>query len=144
MTMTVRNGSTLPSRLEALLAMWRDRCRTGVLPHVDAFVDLAPWQNHLALIDSEHDGYRIRWCGLGLIRRLGREATGECVGNLAPDIAAGLADALGRAVVYGTPVVRHPHVGLGHDRADAVDLILPLTAENDRTVLLFASYEIVG
>jgi hypothetical protein len=138
----------LPQPMRALLALWRRRCIGGTVPQesdLDAQV-LQPWQSHLARIDLVASrGMTFRHCGTGLIRRLGRVATGVGVETLAGDIAAGLREALTRCIGLVAPVVAHPHVSLGNGFADHIDLVLPFADPTGRiAMLLLVSYEITG
>ncbi|MGB8601580.1 MAG: hypothetical protein WCD42_05215 [Rhizomicrobium sp.] len=137
----------LPPELTALQAWWTDKCDHGAkLPAGGFGVDmLEPWQNNVAWIERIPSGrFRIDYCGLSLIRRLGREATNSYIDTLASDIFTLLQDALTRCVASGAPVVMRPYIALGDMRADHVDLVLPFGAAKSVSTLLFASYELAS
>ncbi len=104
--------------------------------------ELRPWIGHLALIDAAAGGkFRIRLCGTHLIRRLGREATGVSVDELAPDIAAQLCAVLKAACRALEPVVAVSSVALGRTTYWYVDVALPLAdARADEGLFLLGSY----
>ena len=147
--MVAEDGSARPElipRLEALLEHWRQRYGTQPIPDRSRLdlAGLGPWTRHTAWIDAgPGDRFRIRDFGVELIRRFGREATGNDVDDLALDIATGLRRGLERAIATAAPVGGSASVQLGRDAAVFCDLILPLAAERGRVNLfLFASYEL--
>ncbi len=137
----------LPPQLDALLAFWREKTAGG-FPKESDFDDgaMAPWRGNFALIDCEvGNGFRFRRCGAGLIRRLGREATGSTVETLAGDVAAELHASLTRCAAGSVPVTARASVAMGRrSRICYVDLVLPLAGADGRTAtLLFSSCKVV-
>jgi hypothetical protein len=136
----------LPPQLDALLSLWRKKIASG-LPQEKDFDEetTAPWRGNFALIDCEgEDDFRFRRCGAGLIRRLGREATGSMAKALAGDVAAELHASLMRCVAEGVPVTARASVAMGRrSRICYVDLVLPLAGANGRAAtLLFSSCKV--
>lgn len=135
----------LPSRLEALLAYWLQKCGPRPMPQrADLPVsELKPWLGQLALIEiEEHGAFRIRLGGTNLIRRLGREATGARVDDLAFDIARQLRAILTAVVRDGEPIIAISHVLLGRLVESYSEVALPLAgADGALATILFASYE---
>ena len=102
--------------------------------------ELRPWLSHLALIDLETEQrFRVRLSGAGLIRRLGREATGLSVDELADDIRRQLRAILNTATKG--PAVASSAVPLGRATDWYCDVALPLAAATGAvSTILFASY----
>ena len=101
--------------------------------------ELRPWLSQLALIDAGADQkFHLRQCGLHLIRRLGREATGYGVHELAPDIGAHLDAILKATCRVAAPVVAVSYVQLGRAFNSYTDVALPLAGAGGgiATVLL--------
>lgn len=147
--MVAEGGGATPRlvpRLEALLGHWQQHYGTQPIPDRSRLdpAGLVPWTRHVVWIDAvPGNRFWIRDFGFDLIRRFGREATGNDVDELALDIAGGLRRGLERAIATAAPVAGSASVRLGREAAAFCDLILPLAAERGRvTQLLFASYEI--
>jgi hypothetical protein len=146
--MVAEGGSATPElvpRLEALLGHWRRCYGTQPIPGRSRLdpAALGPWTRHVVWIDAAPGNrFHIRDFGVDLIRRFGREATGNDVDELALDIAGGLRRGLERVIATAAPVAGPASVLLGREAAVFCDLILPLAAERGRvTQFLFASYE---
>ncbi|HEX4293485.1 MAG TPA: PAS domain-containing protein [Rhizomicrobium sp.] len=147
--MVAEDGRAAPGlvpHLEALFGHWQRHYGTQPIPDRSRLdpAGLGPWTRHVVWIDAAPGNrFRIRDFGVDLIRRFGREATGNDVDELALDIAEGLRRGLERAIATAAPVAGSASVPLGREAAVFCDLILPLAAERGRvTQFLFASYEI--
>jgi hypothetical protein len=138
--MTDEKLENLIPKLDALLKLWRRRYGTRPIPKSSLLTaeELQPWSRNIALIEHGTDGrFHVRTFGIDLIRRFGRESTGQCVDELARDIRESLQSSLQRCHSIGAPVTARTSVNLGRDAAQFDELVLPLTS----TVLLFAAYE---
>jgi hypothetical protein len=145
--MSEKEGELVPE-IEALLDLWRRRYGSRPLPERSrlARADLAPWSRHLAWIErGRDDDFRVVGFGFDLIRRFGRESTGEWVDDLAPDVAQSLREELWRASVTAAPAIARPSVSLGTQAAVFCEAVLPLACDA-RWVNSFvlASYEIAA
>jgi hypothetical protein len=140
--------SGLLPELEALLELWQRRYGQHPLPGRSRFdpAELSAWARHLAWIERDrNDDFRVARFGVELIRRFGREATGENIDDLASDIAQSLREELWRASATAAPVIVRPSVSLGHQAAVFSELVLPMARDSRRvSVLLLASYEIAA
>jgi hypothetical protein len=125
--------STLPPRLEGLLAYWLQKCGGRAMPSRDELpvAELRPWLGQLALIEVGGER-RIRLCGTNLIRRFGREATGLSVDELAPDIAQQLRAILTAANKAMTPIIALSQVRLGRATITHAEVALPLAGADGR------------
>jgi hypothetical protein len=102
---------------------------------------LQPWLAQAALIEAgSGDRFHFKHCGLHLIRRLGREATGCGVHELAPDIGGHLAAILTMTCRAAAPVVAVSQVQLGRTLSTYCEVALPLAGENGPVAtILFGS-----
>lgn len=136
----------LVAPLERLLALWRQRYGARPIPERSRldFRDLEPWAPYAAWIEAGRDDtLHVRRFGIELIRRFGREATGNHVDELAVDVATGLRDIIGRSMASSAPATGTASVPLGHYPATFSELVLPLAADGSQIKLvLLASYEI--
>jgi hypothetical protein len=135
----------LPSRLEALVAYWLQKCAGRAMPGRDELPEqeLRPWFGNLALIElSEDERHHIRLCGTNLIRRFGREATGVAVADLAFDISAQLRAILKATGKSAVPVVAISRVRLGHGLSTYAEVALPLSGEGRISTILLGCYSI--
>jgi len=137
-------GKLVPE-LEALLELWRRRYGARAIPErsrFDAF-ELEPWARRSAWIEIEGDDVlRIRKFGIDLIRRFGRESTGQCVDDLAGDIATSLREIVWRAMAASEPAMGRASVKLGRAPALFSELALPLSRDDRRVnLVMLASYE---
>jgi len=103
---------------------------------------LQPWLGHLATIEvGPEERFRVCQSGIHLIRRFGREATGQEVGELAGDIKRQLRAILMATIQGGVPVVAHSAVPLGRATYWHCEVALPLaSAAGTMTTILFCSY----
>ncbi|MBV9991584.1 MAG: PAS domain-containing protein [Alphaproteobacteria bacterium] len=140
-------GKLVPA-LERLLAHWRKSYGIRPIPERSRLNirDLGPWLPHAAWIEVGGDGGPIvRRFGIELIRRFGREATNDRIGDLAPDVAAGLRALIGQATATSAPAIGTASVQLGRHPASFSELALPLAADGARIgLVLLASYEVIG
>jgi len=133
-------------QLGRLLKLWQGCYGNRPIPARPRLetAEIAPWAVHACWIEhTQADRFLIRGFGIGLIRRFGREATGHCVEDLAPDISAGLQEKLWRAMAAGVPVVGAAAVQLGDTAAVFEEVVLPMAGDGERVRLfLLASYEL--
>src|SRR5580698_4900601 len=137
---TRREPEKLIPELEALLKLWRRRYGAWPLPERSLLTagDLQRWSRNLTQIEHGAGGrFHVRTFGFDLIRRFGRESTGQCIDDLARDIRESLHDPLSHCLSIGGPVTARPSIAFGHHVAVFCELVLPL----DHASLLLASYE---
>jgi len=137
----------LVPELKELLQYWRERYGTQDLPPRPLLSQdqLEPWTRHLAWIElTGDDSLIIRRFGYDLTRRYGREATGEMVDDLAPDIASSLREVIWRVAAAKAPVSSTASVALGRDAAIFSELGLPMARMDGQVnLIVIASYEII-
>lgn len=147
--MVAENGASpakLVPELESVVGLWRQRYGRQPIPERPLLQvsDLAPWSRHACWIElGQSDRFHIRKFGIALIRRFGREATGNTVDELAQDVAAGLHEKLWRTMAIAAPVVGSASVPLGHHAAIFSEAMLPLAGGGRRIrQFLLVSYEL--
>lgn len=135
---------SLPPDVQQLVSYWLRKCSGRLMP---AGCDLSteelrPWNGHLAVIESLGEGrFVVRRSGFELIRRLGREATGLDVAELAADLERQLHAVLAATTRAAAPVVACSAVPLGHTTAWFCDVALPLARPiGGMGAVLFCSY----
>jgi hypothetical protein len=132
--------------LEELLGLWRSQYTGGLFPARPrlAPANLTHWEGNTAWIEAVSGGrHRVHRFGTGLIRRFGRESTGQDVEDLASDIAASLGAKLDRAGETMLPAIGGASVQLGRDAALFSEIVLPLARDEARvTQFLLVSYEL--
>jgi hypothetical protein len=134
----------LPPTLQSLVSYWLQKCGGRPMPWRDSLPvqELRPWLGHLALIEvAGEDRFRVRLSGTYLIRRLGREATGLDVDELADDIKRQMRAILKATIKGGVPVVANSAVPLGRETHWYNEAALPLAgATGAMSTVLFCSY----
>lgn len=138
---------SLDERLESLLAYWFVKCAGRPMP---ARRDLNTgewerWHANIALFDIiRYGALRIHECRLsasGLLGRLGREATGLSIDQLAPEIRIALRTNFENACERRAPVIAEARVMIAGRGALYSDLILPLSADGHNVdAILLGSY----
>lgn len=135
---------TLPPKLETLITYWLQKCDGRAMPRRDDLPvqELRPWLGHLALIEIGADPL-IRVCGTNLIRRFGREATGDSVGDLAYDIGQQLRAILKAAARASSPIIAVSLIPLGRSTVSYCEAALPLAGpDGNLATVLLGAYEI--
>jgi hypothetical protein len=106
--------------------------------------ELLPWRVQLALVEAgSGEEFHITHCGLQLIRRLGREATGCGVRELAPDIGAHLAAILTTTCRVAAPVAAVSHVQLGRVLSSYSEVALPLAGADGPVAAILLGSQLV-
>jgi hypothetical protein len=145
---SVSSGSPgLHPQLESLLAYWFVKCSGRKMPsRTDVPLrEWERWHRNLALFDViQYGALRIYECRLSaadLLPRLGCEATGLSIDELAPDVRAELRANFERAWEKKAPVMAQARVLSGAAIVRYSDLILPLS-DNGASVdgFLLGSY----
>jgi hypothetical protein len=137
----------LDERLEPLLAYWFVKCAGRPMPargdlHADEW---ERWHGNIALFDViRYGALRIHECRLsasGLLGRLGREATGLSIDQLATEIRIALRTSFENACERRAPVIAESRVMIAGRGALYSDLILPLSADGHNVdAILLGSY----
>lgn len=134
----------LHPKLKALLVCWREKSRDRAMPAREdlPLQVLKPWIGHLALLEPEPHGFRIRLGGTELIPRFGRETTGLSVARLAPDIRKGLCATIDMAIARRAPVISAISIRFEGRRTLYSELLLPLSRGPRSTMLLLGCYPV--
>ncbi|HXL98403.1 MAG TPA: PAS domain-containing protein [Rhizomicrobium sp.] len=128
----------LHPRLKALLACWNEKRGQRRMParaELPLQV-LKPWLGHLALLEPEQGGFRVRLGGTELSPRFGRETTGLELGALAPGIRKGLRATIDLAYVSRAPVISALSIRREGRKTLYSELLLPLAGDGAMMFLL--------
>ena len=138
-------AAPLHPQLKTLLTFWSAKRGSRPVPaRADLPVyELKPWFGQVALLESALGTFRFRLSGVGLIPRLGCDATGLTLADLAPDLRKPLMALLDLASSRAEPAASATVLRFEGRRMLWSDLMLPLAGgRSTRPLLIFGSYPV--